>query len=132
MSFTDQLPRIANEDDVKMSWSGGKNGKYFRCKLCGHKFIVGDQYRFVFCQRFTNVIVCKDCDGTNEEVREEWIKLHEEFEELSNGKFWSFVIPQEDNSRDEQREFAREARELQKEADYWKREATYAKQERNW
>ena len=54
----------ATKEDVKMSWSVGRNGKYFRCYLCGHKFIVGDYYRFIFGQgKCKNIIVCEDCDG---------------------------------------------------------------------
>ncbi len=125
MSFTDQKPCIATEAIVKQPWSGGKNGKYFRCYLCGHKFVAGDQYRFVFCKGITNCIVCQSCDGTNEEVENKWRELHAEFEGLSNGKFWHFTKEVEDNYKDELREAARVERELYEERDYWKREASY-------
>ena len=76
MSFTDQKPKIVTEEDVKAPWSGGKNGKYFRCKLCGHKFQVGDYYRFIF-HNFGNIIVCQNCD--KDDPAQKWTKLHEEW-----------------------------------------------------
>ena len=70
MAFTDQKPRIATEEDVKAPWGGGKNGEYFRCELCGHKFVVGDCWRFVVGKRTVNFIVCESCDGPD--VRERY------------------------------------------------------------
>ena len=96
MSFTDQQSRIATEADLKAPWAGGKNGKYFRCYLCGHKFKVGDRWRFVFVDKMASCIVCESCDGTNEEVQQRWKALYEEFAALANGKFWYFTIKQID------------------------------------
>ena len=132
MSFTDQKPRIATEEETRQPWSGGKNGKYFRCYLCGHKFIPGDQYRFVFGKNTGNLMVCQPCDGTNEEVQDKWDKLHKEFSELAVGKFWYFIERETDAYKEELREAAREEKELHEDREYWKREASYAKQERNW
>lgn len=89
--FTNQEPFIANEADCKLSWSGGDKGKYFRCYLCGHKFNPGDQVRWIFSNNVKgaggNPMVCKDCDGPNEEVIEKWKAMTEE----ANHKFWWFT-----------------------------------------
>jgi uncharacterized CHY-type Zn-finger protein len=84
MSFTDQKPRIATEDDCRGLWSGGKNGQYFRCYLCGHKFKPGDYWRWVCSTVYINFLVCGDCDGPD--VHERWRSLHEEF---NSDKFWA-------------------------------------------
>ena len=58
LNFTDQLPRIATLADVAAPWNG--DPKHFRCCLCGHKFQVGDRWRWVFTN---NVPGCEGCDG---------------------------------------------------------------------
>lgn len=63
MSFTDQKPRIATEDECKANWGGVKNGKKFRCYLCAHKFVVGDVWRWVYGDSVGNFMVCEKCDG---------------------------------------------------------------------
>jgi len=82
--FTDQKPRIATEEETKASWGGEKNGKKFRCYLCGYQFKVGDQWRFVFATHtgFINFKVCKDCDGDDVLIR--WIAANEELKT----RFW--------------------------------------------
>lgn len=64
-SFTDQLPRFATDHECKVKWCGKPPGEWFRCYLCGHKFLVGDYWRFVFGGKsgLTNFMVCKSCDG---------------------------------------------------------------------
>lgn len=105
MGFTDQKPHIATEKDETASWSGAPEGKRFRCYLCGHKFKVGDQFRFIFGydpktkhgdfivegkeRSTTNFLVCEKCDtGDNYEMREKWIQRNKEY--YSDNKFWAF------------------------------------------
>jgi len=121
MSFTDQKPRIATEEDIRAPWSGGRNGKYFRCKLCGHKFQVGDYYRFVF-HNYGNITVCKHCDDN---PGEKWTQIHEEWEKLKEGRFWWFIHRLEDELKETEHEFSRESRESREEVEYWKNEAQY-------
>ena len=87
--FTDQKPRIATESDLKASWSGGKNGKYFRCYLCGHTFILGDYWRWVYANGKDmpgiNFIVCKECDGPD--VLERWADHKKHIEQVG----WWFL-----------------------------------------
>lgn len=82
MSFTDQKPRIATEKDCNLKWAGDK--KNFRCYMCGHTFLPGDQWRWVCATHkgTTNFLVCKDCDG--EDVLDRWIR------HVENGKikYW--------------------------------------------
>ena len=126
MSFTDQKPRIATEQDIKAQWSGQPNGKYFRCTLCGHKFQVGDYYRFVF-SKLGNIMTCKICDDNPEE---KWAQIHDEWDKLKEGKFWKFIYQLEDGLKDTEREFSRESRESIDEIKYWKNEALYGTDER--
>jgi hypothetical protein len=85
MSFTDGQQRVATEEDVKAHWGGAANGRRFRCYLCGHKFVVGDKWRFVYANgsspAYGNFIVCSECDNGN--VLEKWNKLNEELK-----KYW--------------------------------------------
>ena len=91
MSFTDQKPFIATKRDCGLRWSGGENGRNFRCYLCGHKFIPGDVVRWVFTNHVKEVggnpLVCEVCNDTNEKVIEKWKKLIEDFR---SDKFWWF------------------------------------------
>ena len=84
MSFTNQKPRIATKKDIHANWNCGKNGKYFRCHLCGYKFIEGDYWRCVLgsSKNLTNFLVCKKCDG--EDVLDKWEKANKE----AKGRFW--------------------------------------------
>ena len=89
-NFTDQQPRVATEKDVKAPWAGGKCGKWFRCNLCGHKFKVGDVWRWYFGGGVApNFAVCEKCDG--EDALERWVALRKEYEAACDGKFWWFT-----------------------------------------
>ena len=75
MSFTDQKPKVATEEDIHARWDGVENGVEFYCSLCGYVFQVGDVWRWVYGGHLSNLIVCRTCDGENHEVLEKW-KLH--------------------------------------------------------
>ena len=87
MSFTDQKPRIATEADTKAPWSGYKNGERFYCYLCGHKFVVGDGWRWVCAGsiRRSNLLVCNACDCPD--VLEKWKQWWLDWEQLSQTKY---------------------------------------------
>lgn len=92
MSFTDQKARTATEEDLKAPWSGGINGRYFRCKLCGYHFQLGDYWRWVFMgkEHYTNIIVCESCDTSD--VKEKWIKANKDWERMKEASpFWWFI-----------------------------------------
>ncbi len=84
MSFTDQKSRIATEEDCNGKWSGKKPGEGFRCYLCGHKFIVGDVWRWVYSigKGYINFLTCEKCDGSD--VLDRWVKHVKEGEQ----KYW--------------------------------------------
>lgn len=82
--FTDQKPWVVTEEETRLRWSGGEEGKHFRCYLCGHKFRTGDTARWVYggCRTFEveghkygapNFLVCDKCD--HPEVLDTWVNL---------------------------------------------------------
>lgn len=75
-------PQVATEEDCKAYWGGEKDGKRFRCYLCGHKFIPGDVWRFVASQTTINFMVCQLCDGPD--VMERWLAANQEL----RTRFW--------------------------------------------
>lgn len=79
-NFTDGKPWIATEADCKARWSGGKDGKYFRCHLCGYKFKVGDRIRWQYTNNIPhaggNPLVCEKCDTSEEDVIAEWKRVN--------------------------------------------------------
>lgn len=88
--FTDYL-KVADERVCNAPWLCGKNGRYFRCALCGYKFKVGDLYRAVFTNDTPgasgNPVVCEKCNGTNEEVKARW---GERVAQWRSDLFWWF------------------------------------------
>lgn len=96
MSFTDQQRRVATEADLVAPWGSHRDGRNFRCYLCGHRFRVGDGWRWVYSagtsyelngKKFgcINFKVCDDCDGPD--VRDRWAKRHAEF--YGDDRFWA-------------------------------------------
>lgn len=39
---------VATKEHCNARWSCGRPGERFRCYFCGHKFVVGDEFRMVF------------------------------------------------------------------------------------
>jgi hypothetical protein len=90
MSFVDQKQHTATDTDVHGNWVGGIDGKYFRCYLCGHKFKVGDKYRWIMSNRqgMGNILVCDSCDtGWNTGIIDKWEQMHKDMV----NKYWSFL-----------------------------------------
>lgn len=85
-SFTNQKPRIATKEECTAPWSGHRDGRNFRCKLCGYRFRVGDQWRWLYGKGVTtNFMVCAKCDnGDNDALRAKMEVATEE----SKQKFW--------------------------------------------
>ena len=77
--FTDQLPHKASE------WAN----KNLRCYLCGYRFKDDDLFRWIFMGdlKLVNIIVCKDCDDTKENLAEKWRQMQFEAE----NKYWYFT-----------------------------------------
>jgi len=88
--FTDQKPFKVTEDDVHAEWSGGKDGKYFRCGLCGYKFKEGDVCRWVYMNstpesHYGNFFTCEACDGPD--IRERRVAWENE----ACTRFWQLM-----------------------------------------
>ena len=85
-AWLDGKPQVATEADLQARWSFGKPGENFRCYLCGHKFRVGDIWRFVYSGGvgLMNFTVCETCDGPD--VLERW-KAHNE--DLKRRFWWA-------------------------------------------
>lgn len=85
--FTDQKRRVATAADLVAPWGGYRDGRRFRCYLCGHHFKEGDGYRWIYVCRAgcTNLIVCDACDG--DDVVDRWVDRNAEF---NSAKFWAF------------------------------------------
>jgi len=88
MSFVDGKPRIATEEDLKRRWSG--DPKNFRCYLCGHKFQVGDRWRFLYMNSDDttgafNALICGACDGPDVIAR--WKSQYARIRQIA---WWAF------------------------------------------
>src|SRR5574340_755940 len=108
MSFTSQQRQVATEKDCSVTkWSGAGPGVRFRCYLCGHKFIVGEGWRWVYSAGRTfenadekrmngviNFICCDSCDGPD--VLDRWVERNREF---YGDKFWALRCPLRSRSR---------------------------------
>ncbi len=88
--FTDGKPWTVSEDDVHVPWGCGKDGKFFRCGFCGHRFVAGDTARWVYTNDIPeacgNPLVCAGCDAPREELVERWKAMWEE----TRGRMWWF------------------------------------------
>jgi hypothetical protein len=90
-SFTDGKPHIITEEMIKAPWSGDKNGKYFRCYFCGHRFKVGETFRWQYTNDISgacgNPLVCQTCDDGHDKTRKNWkVKCNK----FNNDKWWWF------------------------------------------
>jgi len=87
-NWTDQTPQIATEEDCKASWNCVKNGKRFRCYLCGVRFKVGDYWRFVYAGdiHLLNFMVCANCDCEN--IKEVWQQRNQELKDILKKCWW--------------------------------------------
>lgn len=90
--FTNGKPRIATKEECAAPWGGGKNGKYFRCSLCGYKFKAGDYWRWQYtggAGAGCNLTLCSSCDEGD--VIQKAIDLEKEWKDVANGKFWRYT-----------------------------------------
>jgi hypothetical protein len=69
MAFTDQKPRVVSEEELKANWNG-RGRAAFRCYVCGHRFELGDGWRWQYVEGDRNLMVCSACDGPD--LLERW------------------------------------------------------------
>lgn len=90
--FTDGKPRVATEEDCNLPWSSKAPGVAFRCGFCGHKFVPGDYWRWVFTNDIKNApgnpFVCDTCDC--EDIKDKWIEKWNTWRRLNDIEFWWF------------------------------------------
>ena len=96
MNLLDGKTHVVIEDHCKLPWAGGKNGKYFRCGFCGHKFIPGNKIRWIFSNHVKgasgNPFTCDKCDcGDDSKMILKYKSLKESFDKDVIGKYWSFM-----------------------------------------
>ena len=93
--FTNQKRFVVSKEDLTRSWGGWRDGRRFRCYLCGHQFVEGDGVRWVYSAGhgveingkkwgLRNPMTCDACDGPD--VLARWAALHQEFYQP---KFWA-------------------------------------------
>ena len=83
----------ATAEECKAPWSGGYNGKYFRCYFCGDKFVEGSEFRMIFTNDGKdgvpggNPLTCRGCFAVHDGVdglRQLWKERHADLDT----KFW--------------------------------------------
>lgn len=83
--------KIATEETCRGPWLGEPNGVHFRCALCGHKFVPGDEYIAVYTNDLLvgggNPLMCSTHRAPILAMRALWIERCQEY--LSE-KFWWF------------------------------------------
>lgn len=85
-------------EHMMQPWSGYKDGRMFRCHMCGDFFKPGDTARLVWCNEIKeaidagvhcgNVLVCTYCDSPN-------IYLFlAEHERIGKTRYWNLIDPE--------------------------------------
>ena len=86
------LPVTVTQELLKLPWAG--NQANFRCYFCGHKFELGERFRWIFTNDLPkasgNPLACESCGTDREQLRQKWAAMHEEFKALKQ-RFWFFV-----------------------------------------
>jgi len=80
--FMNQRPRTTTVEDIETEWGGRKRSH--RCYLCGHRFKVGDVWRWVYSggRGVINFVTCAPCDG--KDVLDRFVAMNKELTE----RFW--------------------------------------------
>lgn len=88
--------KVATEGNCSAAWSGGEYGKNFRCALCGHKFVPGDEFFVLYTNDLPeaggNPLLCvKEKGKTIEEMRASWkVRCAKWRKHQSDPRFWFF------------------------------------------
>ena len=94
--FTDawktNLPIEATEKTLNAEWGGGKPGQYFRCALCGYKFVLGDVVWPIYTNDIAgasgNPFVCNSCYTTRDEVVKKWKNKWAKWRQIHEEEEW--------------------------------------------
>jgi hypothetical protein len=95
--WTNGTPFTITDEHMTQPWSGYRDGRTFRCHMCGAFFKPGDTARFVWCNGIKeaqaagvhcgNVMVCAACDGPDIYPR---LAEHGRF---GKERYWALVDP---------------------------------------
>lgn len=95
---TNGKPFTVLDKHIAQPWSGYKDGRMFRCHMCGHFFKPGDTARFLWCNGVKeavdagihcgNVMICAACDGPDIYPR------LAEHERVGRARYWSLIDPE--------------------------------------
>lgn len=105
MSFTDGKPFPVTEQEMGYSWSGARDGRNFRCHLCGKFFIVGDFAIFVYANgaespvRCGNFLACSTVDGPVHGTKPEMLDMAAAGERKVRELYWWALPHQQRPSR---------------------------------
>lgn len=79
---------VATEKHCKGVWGADEPGVRFRCYLCGHKFLPGDVFLWLYTndgEAPGNPLFCLGCDYKNKgRLKEAWFRHYQE----GNRRFW--------------------------------------------
>jgi predicted RNA-binding Zn-ribbon protein involved in translation (DUF1610 family) len=88
MNILDGQRHVAEEETCKLPWMGEKNGKLFKCGMCGHKFQPGEGFRFQMMKKHGNILVCDECDTSD--IKRDWEEMGIRWEQIQK-KYWIFI-----------------------------------------
>lgn len=96
--WTNGKPFVVTDEMMSQPWNGYRDGRTFRCHMCGTFFKPGGGARFVWCNGVKeaqdagahcgNVMVCAECDGP---------RIYErlaEHEQAGKDRYWSLTDPE--------------------------------------
>ena len=94
MAFTDGKPFLVTEKEMGYAWSGARDGRNFRCHLCGEFFVAGDYAIFVYANssespvRCGNFLACATADGPVHGTTPEMLTAAANAEETVRQFYW--------------------------------------------
>lgn len=94
MSFTNGKPFFVNAVEMSYAWSGARDGRNFRCQVCGRFFGVGDYAIFVYANgsgspaKCGNFLACSTADGPVHGTKAEMLTAIADAEKLIDERYW--------------------------------------------
>lgn len=89
VSWHNRQPFTVTAEMIGRPWCGYRDGRAFRCALCGRRFVAGDAARWIFTNdgkgQSGNPFVCSKCDGTDEDVR---ARLQQLIDDANADRMW--------------------------------------------
>lgn len=92
--FTDRLRHVATLAIIESMKRARRDREPFGCLLCGHVFIVGDGYRWIYCNdglspwKGGNFFVCDNCDHGDGECQERAAEINASINSLMKARMY--------------------------------------------